>query len=1285
MMNLDKLLNTFFEYRSVQCSDMPLDEDIIKKEDVVLPLILLYIKLAIRGTALENKVLRCELIKQTESLCFIAAKDIEFIDEFIALNIIEELGGYSSILDVEGNGTSPVDIEYLVTHCRKYLQNVPERQSLDDNTDFYQHYSQVFELELDEDFIETQIEVAESYWYKDKLLVNSAIEDGDAGKQQPFELKEQYIRLKSSTQQFFEELSVLACSTYLATHPSIEVQNIKVTELPEIDCILVLSALIGTPSFLATLASQFQCQSSQVFMPDDVYHTRKNLKHKAVTRSFSVNNETTKNWYQITKSFAANLVLSENVKSCCDSAFTDNEFNTSLFIEALLQLQHHSIAKLNLLNQCGNRIGQAVKVEQQLKRDLNKQVIGQREAIESLTKGYLTSNIGLSEGPRLIFTFAGPSGVGKTYLSSIFCDLLNQYEQSGYAFTTFNMEQYADKQDAMKLFGSGLQYNEANLGVLTSAVRAQPRQVLLFDEIEKAHANVTQSLLSILDKGIAQDQTSQEFISFEQCIVIFTTNLGQEVLTNNHQKHQLNIFDVLRHAENPATKTKLSVEFINRLAKGYSVAFNPLQINHFVYLAEKELCKVTDYQEMLEFKWPENFASFLLQSLAPEITARQLTNCLVKLKADILVKASSLIDDDMLPISCAVSVTENMPGIDVKKLVLFDNDPRLQSQLTQSEFSLSTTVVDSFEDIRSMLEQHRPDAFLVDIESVTNGVLSLNEVTEHVQNINNRLPIFSYRVVATQADCLEEQILNHNVREHFELDLATFSLSFPAMIKRINYYLTMEKTLLTMTARNEQLQYQCQVVKNNKILDVSFSKLSRRQVIQSTDLQETSLFNHSLPDNSLDDVIGLERAKNRLVEVIGWLKSPEKLLNFGVKVPTGFLFSGPPGTGKTLLAKAVAGECDLPFFSVTASELSTPHSGGTTENIKQLFATARKYAPSIVFIDEIDAIATQRTNNTDSSSRDKNLTVNALLTEMDGFISSEAPVFVMAATNHPQLLDSAITRPGRFDETIYCDLPNKNARLIFFKRFASKHKLNWQEAELHQLVSSAQGMSSAEIDQVQRESIYQAVGANQQLTTEHIKQTMIRIVYGAPSEHILLGEDEKRRTAYHEAAHLLVNKILFPKQRIDFVTIEPRNQSLGFVATRAAEEYESYSKRRVMNQLQVLLAGRVAEKLCTQDSDEVSTGASNDIEKATQLAMHAIYEGGIEPTVGPINIAMLTKFQESDLLANAQQAVKQWLENAEQDVEKLLTEHCQQLTLVAETLLDKESLLGDEIALLFDY
>ena len=555
-------------------------------------------------------------------------------------------------------------------------------------------------------------------------------------------------------------------------------------------------------------------------------------------------------------------------------------------------------------------------------------------------------------------------------------------------------------------------------------------------------------------------------------------------------------------------------------------------------------------------------------------------------------------------------------------------------------------------------------------------------IRKKVREQNSSIPIFTYQLaqlekaLQTDNDCVD-------VLEHFSIQLDDIKEGFKELLGKVNHYLTVDKTIQRMLSRNEALDYTLSVDKRDNKLVATFDNLHYKQLIQSKDLQESTLFQQSLPSATLDDVIGLERAKMRLTEVIGWLRYPEKLSNFGIKIPTGFLYAGPPGTGKTLLAKAVAGECKLPFFSASAAELSSPHSSGTTENIKSVFAVARKYAPSILFIDEIDAIAGKRTANNDGASRDRNLTVNALLTEMDGFTTQQEPVFVMAATNHPHLLDDALTRPGRFDEIIYCDLPNKEARRIFFERFANKHNLSWPNETVDQLANVSQGMSAAQIDQVLRESIYQAVGNNETLSTEHVKDTIVRIVYGSPSDHITLSTEEKNRTAYHEAAHLVTHKLLFPTHPVDFVTIEPRNQALGFVATRSPDEYESLSKQKVHDQLQVLLAGKVGEAICSGDQNQVSTGASNDIEKATRLAMHAIYEGGLEPSVGSVNVAMLTKYEESELLSNAQNAVKTWLANAEENVTALLLNHTDQLERVATRLIEKESLLKDEIDKLF--
>ncbi len=285
----------------------------------------------------------------------------------------------------------------------------------------------------------------------------------------------------------------------------------------------------------------------------------------------------------------------------------------------------------------------------------------------------------------------------------------------------------------------------------------------------------------------------------------------------------------------------------------------------------------------------------------------------------------------------------------------------------------------------------------------------------------------------------------------------------------------------------------------------------------------------------------------------------------------------------------------------------------------------------------------------------------------------------MAATNHPELLDDAIIRPGRFDEIIQCDLPNSSARKAFFERFLKRHHLALSEFDLVNIVAASRGMSSAEIDQVHREVVYESVSKKRPINESLIRETIIRVVYGVPSEHIVLSNTEKLRTAYHEAGHLLVSVLLFPNQDIDFVTIEPRNYTLGFVATRPVIQYEGYSKITIFKRLEVLLAGRIAEKIFSGSEDEVSTGASNDISKATQLAMHAIYEAGLEPTVGPIDVGMITKFEESELLLKAQGAVQTWLSDAEQRVFERLMSNRDALDCIAKELHEKESLMHSEI------
>ena len=1286
-MDLSHLFERIFHARPVVCQGTTLNEDIIPHDDVLLPFLMVYLDAVTVGTKLENTLCEFEAYKHSDSLLYLKVRNEKILDYDLAESVIKHLKGY---LGLSAPNADEIDILPLVTSFRNCLVSVNENEIINRTHQIYKLVSSDFKLKVEQSFAERAIKEQQERMVPPEFSVDdfeNLFDESDSSSPStppsspPLNLKEVYTNVGGITKRFFDEISVVVCGQYLQAQPGRDINDVSVKHLPKAEVSTLFAATINIPEVLLELAEYFHCQPSQVIMPDEVYSKRTYLLENAVTRSFSVN-DVSKTWYSIASSYALYLNFTDEAQQCVNQISVLKGILGSEFVAKLMRLNLPFINQLKQLNQSKNTIAKAVKISQALNRELNEKIIGQVKAVNHLSNGYLSSSLDSPDGPRLIYTFAGPSGVGKTYLGSSFCELLNQHEQSGYAFTEFNMEQYSHEKDAMKLFGTGVQYTDASLGTLTSKVRACPRHILLFDEIEKAHNTVIQTLLGMLDKGIAQDQTSQELISFKQCIVIFTSNLGQDVLAKNRQDHALNVFDVLRQTANPSSGTKLSFEFINRLAKGYSVLFSPLRANHYLHIADQAVKQSARTNHNVTFNWPMRFSSFLVRALAPEISARQLGTILSKIKADILTKSADLIDEQSETIELIIAVNENATQAEARQMLLFDNDKRLHDALNVIDTAVNINHVSTLESLPEQMQQQRPDALLIDTESVSQSQTSLSEIIEKIREQNSSIPIFTYQLSQSE-NALQTDNTCVDVLEHFSIALNDVEQRFSVLVGKVNHYLTVEKTIQRMLSRNEALDYTLSVEKRDNKLVATFDNLHYKQLIQSKDLQESSLFQQSLPSATLDDVIGLERAKMRLTEVIGWLKNPEKLSNFGIRIPTGFLYAGPPGTGKTLLAKAVAGECKLPFFSASAAELSSPHSSGTTENIKSVFAVARKYAPSILFVDEIDAIAGKRTANNDGASRDRNLTVNALLTEMDGFNTQQEPVFVMAATNHPHLLDDALTRPGRFDEIIYCDLPNKKARQVFFERFANKHSLSWPIETVEQLTNISQGMSAAQIDQVLRESIYQAVGNNEPLSTAHVKDTIVRIVYGSPSDNITLSTEEKRRTAYHEAAHLLTHKLLFPTHPVDFVTIEPRNQALGFVATRSPDEYESLSKQKVHDQLQVLLAGKVAEAICACDQNQVSTGASNDIEKATRLAMHAIFEGGLEASVGPVNVGMLTKYEESELLAKAQNAVKTWLADAEKNVTALLHDNLEKLELVALTLIEKESLLKDEIDTLF--
>ena len=435
------------------------------------------------------------------------------------------------------------------------------------------------------------------------------------------------------------------------------------------------------------------------------------------------------------------------------------------------------------------------------------------------------------------------------------------------------------------------------------------------------------------------------------------------------------------------------------------------------------------------------------------------------------------------------------------------------------------------------------------------------------------------------------------------------------------------------------------------------------------------------------DVAGLYEAKEELKEVIEFLSSPSKFHRLGGKIPKGVLIVGPPGTGKTLLARAVAGEAGVPFLSISGSDFVELFVGVGAARVRDLFDQARRLAPCIVFVDEIDAVGRQRGAGLGGGHDEREQTLNQLLVEMDGFDTKEG-IIIIAATNRPDILDPALLRPGRFDRKIVIDRPTLTGRSEILK-VHSKSKPLAKDVNLVLIARGTPGFSGADLANLVNEAaLLAARKGKKKIEMSDFEEAKDKVLMGIEQRSLLISEDEKTRTAYHEAGHTLVAKMFPGMDPIHKVTIIPRGGALGITQSLPIDDRHIYPKSYLLNKIAFALGGRIAELVVYK---ETSTGAANDLEKATEIARRMVCEWGMSDKIGPITIGKVEReiFLGRELGAHrnfseetareVDMEIKNIVSQQEKKVRKLMEENKDLLDKLVEKLLEKETLTGKEV------
>lgn len=880
------------------------------------------------------------------------------------------------------------------------------------------------------------------------------------------------------------------------------------------------------------------------------------------------------------------------------------------------------------------------------KRKLKESVVGQDHAVDVFVDAWFHRQIDQGMGKKrkkpTYILFAGPPGVGKTMLAEMGADVF------GMKLKRFDMSGYADNESVNEFCGFAKTYRDSKEGNVTGFVDKNPKSVLLFDEIEKAHPSVIHLFLQILDAGFARDNHLDKNVSFADTIIVMSTNAGRGIYEESEDGdfsslQRKSIIKALRRDKNPTTGSPFFPEAIcSRFEAGNVVMFNHMNANALCQISSSVVGKTvndmkTNYD--IEIDVEDNVYSAILFAEGGSADARTITARSDSFLKSELLELFELVSSNkgsgkassIKKVSIGVDLSDSED--DVRKLfertdmatVLLFAEKSVVTKFKKSVPSVKVLSAQTVEQAVKILRKNDVDFTLIDFGYGANKdeITKLNmedvnsfsrEFVKFLREKMDRMPM--YFLDTSKIKLTEEEVATF--KRNGVRDVVSFDDGIDTCIKGISAKIHRQRSMLKLARENKVVRFETSqsCSSDGGETKITLFDFSTDVALDPEDLK-TILGAPSREDVLFKDVIGAEDAKDELRAFVNYLENPKQYIDTGSKIPKGVILYGPPGTGKTMLAKAMATEAKATFICAQGNQFRKKHIGEGAEAVHQLFRSARKYAPTILFIDEIDAIAKARTGG-DGASGEVEATLTALLTEMDGFSSDQTrPIFVIAATNFnvtpgtSKSLDEALMR--RFDHKVYVDLPTKEERMKFLKRKLENNPfLAMSETIVENIASRSPGMSLAILDNVVERSIRIAVKLGKTEVDDAVFEEAFESNNGGEVKK--WDNSQLERVARHEAGHAFL--CYQAGETPTYLTIVARGEHGGYMQHADNEGKALYTKNEMLSRIRTSLGGRAAELVYYGPQDGISTGASGDLRTASLHAYNMVCNYGMCPEFG---------------------------------------------------------------------